>query len=57
MMTEWPRAKPEDLAKFDAATKVCTMNCGQSADDPRTAAEVKYLCSDCEPAPEKAAKK
>jgi len=56
MKTEWPRAKPEDLAKFDPQSKTCVMNCGQSSADPRSPAEVKYLCSDCEPA-EKPAKK
>ncbi len=49
MTTEWPRAKPDDLAKFDPATKVCVMNCGGSANDPRSATERKLLCTDCEP--------
>jgi hypothetical protein len=57
MTKDWPRAEPSELAKFDPGSKVCTMNCGQSADDPRSAEEVKYLCRDCEPAPEKPPKK
>lgn len=46
----WPRADPEALAKFDPRTKECTMNCGKHADDPRSAAECKFLCEDCVPA-------
>jgi len=44
---DWPRADPIALASFDPATKVCTMNCGPSADDPRTHKERKFLCGDC----------
>lgn len=45
----WPRADPAALAAFDPRTKHCTMNCGQSSMDPRTANECKLLCDDCEP--------
>lgn len=45
----WERADPAELAKFDPATKECTMNCGQSRLDPRSRAEVMYLCDDCLP--------
>ncbi len=41
------RADPEALAKFDPSTKLCTMNCGPHRDDPRSNAEVKFLCNDC----------
>ena len=44
---EWPRADPAALAAFDPSTKLCTMNCGQHRDDPRTRAECKLLCGDC----------
>lgn len=44
---KWPRADPDELSKFDPSTKVCTMNCGQSGMDPRTAKERKFLCDDC----------
>ena len=47
---KWQRADPAELAAFDPSTKVCVMNCGPHADDPRSAAERKLLCSDCEPA-------
>lgn len=47
----WPRADPEALARFDPRTKACTMNCGPSSADPRTAAERKLLCDDCLPNP------
>ncbi len=43
----WPRADPVALARFDPRTKVCSMNCGPSADDPRTPAERALLCNDC----------
>ncbi len=46
---EWPRADPEALAKFNPASKVCTMNCGPSTDDPRTWQERLLLCTDCLP--------
>jgi hypothetical protein len=46
----WERADPADLAKFDPASKVCTMNCGPSSLDPRSYAERKFLCDDCLPA-------
>lgn len=44
----WPRADRMALALFDESTKRCTMNCGSHRDDPRTWAEVKFLCEDCE---------
>ncbi|QGZ31465.1 hypothetical protein [Stutzerimonas stutzeri] len=44
---EWTRADPADLAKFDPASKVCTMNCGPHRLDPRTRAERLLLCDDC----------
>jgi len=44
---EWPRADPQALASFDPRSKCCTMNCGPSADDPRSAAERLLLCGDC----------
>jgi len=44
---QWPRADPAALAAFDPRTKLCTMNCGQHRDDPRTRAECKLLCGDC----------
>ena len=46
----WPRADPAELAKFDPRSKVCTMNCGRSSDDPRSEAERQLLCTDCLPA-------
>jgi hypothetical protein len=44
---EWPRADPAELAKFDPASKVCNMNCGQHARDPRSREERLFLCTDC----------
>lgn len=44
---EWPRADPDALAAFDPATKVCTMNCGPHARDPRSREERLFLCTDC----------
>lgn len=44
---EFQRADPEELAKFDPTTKVCTMNCGPHVLDPRTTKERKFLCADC----------
>jgi hypothetical protein len=44
---EFPRADPAELAKFDPITKVCTMNCGPHAQDPRTDKERRFLCDDC----------
>lgn len=44
---EWTRADPEALAAFDPSTKVCTMNCGPHALDPRSRAERLFLCDDC----------
>lgn len=41
------RANPAELAKFDPATKRCTMNCGPSMADPRSADERQFLCDDC----------
>lgn len=54
---EWPRADPAALAKFDPASKVCTMNCGQHGQDPRSRAELKFMCDDCDirPTPKAAA--
>lgn len=46
--SDWPRANPEDLANFDPSTKVCVMNCGPSTTDPRSKAERRFLCTDCE---------
>lgn len=48
---EWTRADPAELAKFDPASKVCTMNCGQHGLDPRSRAELKLLCGDCDSVP------
>lgn len=45
---EWQRADPAELAKFDPRTKQCTMNCGPHGLDPRSAAERKFLCDDCD---------
>ena len=45
----WTRADPVALAAFDPATKQCTMNCGPHRDDPRSAAERKFLCPECWP--------
>lgn len=45
---EFRRADPDELAKFDPSTKICTMNCGQRSDDPRSPAECKMLCDDCQ---------
>ena len=44
---EFRRAGPDELAKFDPSTKICTMNCGQHSDDPRSPAECRLLCDDC----------
>jgi hypothetical protein len=46
---DWPRADPSALASFDPHTKICTMNCGPSRDDPRTWQERQLLCTDCLP--------
>lgn len=43
----YQRADRAELASFNPATKVCTMNCGPCAGDPRTANERKLLCDDC----------
>jgi hypothetical protein len=43
----WPRADPQALAGFNPQTKVCTMNCGRHAQDPRSNAERLLLCEDC----------
>jgi hypothetical protein len=45
---EWERADPVALAKFDPATKTCTMNCGKHAYDPRSYKELKFMCDDCD---------
>lgn len=50
---DWKRADPAELAAFDPSSKVCVMNCGPHADDPRSARERKFLCDDCEPAQRK----
>ena len=47
---EFQRADPDELAKFDPSTKICTMNCGQRSDDPRSSAECRLLCDDCQQA-------
>ena len=44
---EWTRADPAALARFDQRTKVCSMNCGPSTYDPRSANERALLCDDC----------
>jgi len=44
----WERADPAALAKFDPATKTCTMNCGKHAHDPRSYKELKFMCDDCD---------
>lgn len=41
------RADSRALAKFDADSKVCTMNCGPHRDDPRDLKERKFLCTEC----------
>lgn len=43
----WPRADPLALKNFDIKSKVCTMNCGPSGDDPRDDKERVFLCEDC----------
>lgn len=43
----WTRADPATLASFDPRTKVCSMNCGPHADDPRSHAERAFLCPEC----------
>lgn len=48
---DWLRADPAELATFDPASKVCTMNCGPASGDPRDPrgrAERLLLCDDCE---------
>lgn len=47
-LIDWPRADPAALAAFDPASKTCTMNCGPHGLDPRSRAERKFLCDDCE---------
>jgi hypothetical protein len=42
------RADPVALARFDPATKFCTMNCGPHRDDPRSDKERKFLCDECQ---------
>lgn len=46
---EFLRVDPKALRQFDPSTKYCTMNCGRHVDDPRSAAERKFLCDDCQP--------
>lgn len=48
---DWPRADPAALAAFDPNSKRCTMNCGKSGLDPRSYAEIRLLCDDCDCAP------
>lgn len=48
MKIEFTRANPHELSKFDPSTKICTMNCGPIAGDPRSNAERKLLCDDCQ---------
>lgn len=43
----WKRADPEELKKFDPATKQCIMNCDQHEHDPRSAAEILFMCERC----------
>lgn len=45
----WPvwKASRAALAAFDPATKVCSHNCGQSTNDPRSENECKFLCDLC----------
>ncbi len=43
----WPRSDPAELAKFDPRAKHCTMNCGPSSLDPRSAKERLFQCTDC----------
>jgi hypothetical protein len=43
----FPRANPEELAKFDVRTKTCDMGCGPHNDDPRSKKERLFLCTDC----------
>lgn len=44
---QFTRADPEQLAKFDPATRYCHMNCGPHRDDPREREERMFLCGDC----------
>jgi len=48
---QFPRADHAALARFDPSTATCTMNCGPHRQDPRTAAERRFLCGDCLKAP------
>lgn len=41
------RADPAALARFDPGTKLCVMNCGPHAADPRTEKERRFLCNEC----------
>lgn len=43
----WERTPKEVLDAFDTRTKICHMNCGPSAGDPRSAKERKFQCPDC----------
>lgn len=43
----FPRADPEELARFDVSTKRCTANCGPHRADPRSKVERILLCDDC----------
>lgn len=44
---DFPRADPTALGRFDPGSKVCTMNCGPHAQDPRSDVERKFLCDEC----------
>lgn len=44
----FPRAPASELSKFDGQSKICTMNCGPHSLDPRSEAERKLLCEDCQ---------
>lgn len=43
----WERTPKEVLDAFDTRTKICHMNCGPSAGDPRSAKDRKFQCPDC----------
>ncbi|MBP7610126.1 MAG: hypothetical protein KA760_11550 [Steroidobacteraceae bacterium] len=42
-------AEVAELAKFDPRSKVCSMNCGPHAEDPRSEVERMFLCPECHP--------
>lgn len=43
----FPRSTEAEMVGFDLSSKVCTMNCGNHKDDPRTEKEHKFQCTDC----------